>query len=137
MKGYYNREEDTRAVLKKGWLYTGDLAYRDHEGYIYIVGRKKELIITAGYNIYPGEIEEALKAHPSVEEAAVIGIPHPVKGEVIKAFIIPVEGFTPKKHELMQFLKGKLSIYKIPEIFVTKKELPRGANGKVLKRMLK
>ncbi len=137
MQGYYHREEETRSVLKEGWLYTGDLAYRDHDGYIYIVGRKKELIITAGYNIYPGEIEEALEAHQSVAEAAVIGIPHPVKGEVIKAFIIPVEGFTPEKHELLRFLKGKLSIYKIPELFEVREELPRGANGKVLKRMLK
>ncbi|MDD4335386.1 MAG: long-chain fatty acid--CoA ligase [Desulfotomaculaceae bacterium] len=137
MKGYYNREDDTRSVLRKGWLYTGDLAYRDHDGYIYIVGRKKELIITAGYNIYPGEIEETLEAHQSVAEAAVIGVPHPVKGEIIKAFIIPAEGFTPDKHELNRFLKGKLSVYKIPELFEIKNELPKGANGKVLKRMLK
>ncbi|MDD2554357.1 MAG: long-chain fatty acid--CoA ligase [Desulfotomaculaceae bacterium] len=137
MKGYYNREEETRLVLRKGWLYTGDLAYRDHDGYIYIVGRKKELIITAGYNIYPGEIEEALEAHQSVAEAAVIGVPHPVKGEVIKAFIIPAEGFTLEKHELFCFLKDRLSTYKIPELFEVKEELPRGASGKVLKRMLK
>lgn len=137
MKGYYNREEETRSVLRKGWLYTGDLAYRDYDGYIFIVGRKKELIITAGYNIYPGEIEEALESHQSVAEAAVIGVPHPVKGEVIKAFIIPAEGFTPEKHELFRFLKGRLAIYKIPELFEVKEELPRGASGKVLKRMLK
>ncbi len=137
MKGYYNREEETRLALKNGWLYTGDLAYLDHDGYIFIVGRKKELIITAGFNVYPGEVEDALKAHQSVAEAAVIGVPHPVKGEVIKAFIIPAEGFTPDKYELFRFLKGRLSIYKIPEIIEVKEELPKGASGKVLKRMLK
>lgn len=137
MKGYHNREEETRAALRNGWLYTGDLAYRDHDGYIFIVGRKKELIITAGFNVYPGEVEEALAAHQSVADAAVIGVPHPVKGEVIKAFIIPAEGFKPDKNELFRFLKERLSIYKIPEIYELKDELPRGASGKVLKRMLK
>ncbi|MFX4260714.1 long-chain-fatty-acid--CoA ligase [Pelotomaculum propionicicum] len=137
MKGYFNREEETRSALRSGWLYTGDLAYCDQDGYIFIVGRKKELIITAGYNVYPGEVEEALASHQSVAEAAVIGVPHPVKGEIIKAFIILAEGFTPDKHELFRFLKGRLSIYKIPEIFEVKEELPRGASGKVLKRLLK
>lgn len=75
MKGYYNREEETRYSLRGGWLHTGDLAYRDEEGYFFIVGRKKELIITAGFNVYPREVEEALIAHPSVAEAAVIGVP--------------------------------------------------------------
>jgi long-chain acyl-CoA synthetase len=137
MKGYYKREEETRMVLKDGWLYTGDLAHRDSEGYIFIVGRKKELIITAGFNVYPGEVEKALEAHESVAEAAVIGIPHPVKGEVIKAFIIPAEGCMPDKNELSRFLRGRLSIYKVPEVFETASELPRGASGKVLKRLLK
>lgn len=137
MKGYYNRDEETRAALRDGWLYTGDLAHRDPEGYIFIAGRKKELIITAGYNVFPGEVEEALVSHQSVAEAAVIGIPHPLKGEVIKAFIIPEEGFEPDKNELFRYLKGRLSTYKIPELFEFKEELPRGASGKVLKRLLK
>lgn len=137
MKGYYRREEETRSALKKGWLYTGDLAYLDDDGYIYIVGRKKELIITAGFNVYPGEIEKALEAHQSVAEAAVIGIPHPVKGEVIKAFIIPAEGFKPDKNELSRCLRSRLSIYKVPEVYEIVSELPRGASGKVLKRLLK
>lgn len=137
MKGYYKREEETRMALKDGWLYTGDLAYCDSDGYIFIVGRKKELIITAGFNVYPGEVEEALEAHESVAEAAVIGIPHPVKGEVIKAFIIPSEGCKPDKNELSRFLRDRLSIYKVPEVFETASELPKGASGKVLKRLLK
>ncbi len=137
MKGYYRREEENRSALKKDWLYTGDLAYLDNDGYIYIVGRKKELIITSGFNVYPGEIEKALEAHPSVTEAAVIGIPHPVKGEVIKAFIIPAEGCEPEKNELSRCLRSRLSIYKVPEEYEIVNELPRGASGKVLKRLLK
>ncbi|BAF59557.1 acyl-CoA synthetases (AMP-forming)/AMP-acid ligases II [Pelotomaculum thermopropionicum SI] len=137
MKGYYNREEETRSALKGGWLHTGDLAYRDQDGYFYIVGRKKELIITSGFNVYPKEVEEVLTAHPTVAEAAVIGVPHPVKGESIKAFIVPEEGRTPDKQELLRFLKGHLAGYKIPETFVISSELPRGATGKILKRMLK
>jgi len=136
MKGYYNRKEDTEAALKRDWLYTGDLAYKDSDGYVFIAGRKKELIITAGFNVYPREVEEALQEHPSVAEAAVVGTPHPMKGEVIKAYIIPEEGCEPDKQELFRFLKERLAIYKIPETFVFKSELPRGASGKILKRVL-
>lgn len=136
MKGYYNREEETAAALRDGWLHTGDLAYQDEDGYLFIVGRKKELIITAGFNVYPREIEEALQEHPSLAEAAVVGVPHPTKGEVIKAYVILEEGPAPDKQELFRFLKERLAIYKIPEAFVFKSELPRGANGKILKRLL-
>ncbi len=137
MKGYYNREKETRAALREGWLYTGDLAYRDEEGYFFIVGRKKELIITAGFNVYPREVEVALEAHPMVAEAAVIGVPHPSKGEVVKAYVVTKEGNAPKKQDLFQFLKGQLTNYKLPEIIVFTDDLPRGANGKTLKRLLK
>ncbi|RKO68212.1 long-chain fatty acid--CoA ligase [Desulfofundulus salinus] len=137
MKGYYNREEETREVLRGGWLHTGDLAYRDQDGYFYIAGRKKELIITAGFNVYPREVEEALASHPSVAEAAVIGVPHPLKGEVVKAFVVPEEGRMPDKQELLQYLKGRLAIYKIPEEYVITSDLPRGMGGKVMKRFLK
>ncbi len=137
MKGYYNREKETRAALREGWLYTGDLAYRDEEGYFFIVGRKKELIITAGFNVYPREVEVALEAHPMVAEVAVIGVPHPSKGEVVKAYVVTKEGNAPKKQDLFQFLKGQLTNYKLPEIIVFTDDLPRGANGKTLKRLLK
>ncbi|MGB9826132.1 MAG: AMP-binding protein, partial [Desulfofundulus sp.] len=137
MRGYHNREEETRTVLRGGWLHTGDLAHRDRDGYVFIAGRQKELIITAGYNVYPKEVERALEEHPAVAEAAVIGVPHPVKGETVKAFIVPEEGCTPDKQELLRFLKERLAGYKIPETFVFTTELPRGPGNKVLKRLLK
>jgi len=137
MQGYYNRTEETAAALKGGWLHTGDLAYQDQDGFVFIVGRKKDLIITAGFNVYPREVELALEEHPTVAEAAVIGLPHPIKGQIVKAFIIPEEGHKPDKQELFHFLKTRLSSYKIPEIFAFVDELPRSASGKVMKRLLK
>ncbi|TEB12486.1 long-chain-fatty-acid--CoA ligase [Pelotomaculum propionicicum] len=136
MKGYYNREEETRSALRDNWLYTGDLAYKDKDSYIFIVGRKKELIITSGFNVYPREIEETLEEHPAVKEAAVIGIPHPVKGQDIKAYIILEEGCSADKQELFHFLRDRLALYKIPEVYEFRNELPRAANGKILKRLL-
>jgi long-chain acyl-CoA synthetase len=136
MQGYLNREEETLSTLQDGWLHTGDLAYQDQDGYFFIVGRKKELIINAGFNVYPREVELALEEHPVVAEAAVIGVPHPLKGQVIKAYILPEEGYKPDKQELFYFLKGRLAGYKIPETFVFTGELPRGASGKILKRLL-
>jgi long-chain acyl-CoA synthetase len=137
MHGYYNRKEETADTLKDGWLHTGDLGYRDPECYLYLVGRKKELIITAGLNVYPKEVEEALEEFPAVAEAAVIGVPHPVKGEVIKAYIRPEEGQKPDRQELLRFLRNRLANYKIPEAIVFTGDLPRGASGKILKRLLK
>ena len=137
MKGYYKREKETREALQGGWLHTGDLAYQDEDGYFYIAGRKKELIITGGFNVYPREVEEALSSHPSVVEAAVIGVPHPLKGEAIKAFVVSEEGQSPDKQELIHFLREHLANYKIPEEFVFSNDLPRGTGGKILKRLLK
>lgn len=136
MKGYYNREEETREALRDGWLHTGDLAYLDEDGYVFIAGRKKELIITAGFNVYPREVEEALAAHPAVAEAAVIGVPHPLKGESVKAYVVPEEGQSLDKQELQRFLRDQLTNYKIPEEFVFTTDLPRGVGGKILKRKL-
>lgn len=137
MKGYFNRGEETLSTLQNGWLHTGDLAYKDQDGFFFIVGRKKELIISAGFNVYPREIELSLEQHPMVAEAAVIGVPHPVKGQEIKAFVIPEENHNPDKQELLKFLKERLAVYKLPDTFVFVNELPRGASGKILKRLLK
>src|SRR5690606_18618415 len=89
MKGYYNMPEETSKAIRDGWLYTGDLAKMDEEGYFYIVDRKKDLIIVGGYNVYPREVEEVLYGHPGVLEAAVIGVPDADQGEAVKAFIVP------------------------------------------------
>ncbi|MDD4238845.1 MAG: long-chain fatty acid--CoA ligase [Desulfotomaculaceae bacterium] len=136
MQGYFNREEETLSALQGGWLHTGDLAYQDQDGFLFIVGRKKELIINAGFNVYPREVELALEEHPGVAEAAVIGVAHPLKGQVVKAFILHEEGHEPDKQELFYFLKGRLAGYKLPETFVFTSALPRGASGKILKRLL-
>jgi long-chain acyl-CoA synthetase len=109
----------------------------DEEGFIAITGRKKELIISAGENIYPREIEEALVEHPSVREAAVIGIPDEVRGEVPKAFVIPVEGQTLEQSDLRRFCRERIAAYKVPRVFEIVEDLPRTPSGKVLKRMLK
>lgn len=136
MQGYFKRPEETLSALQNGWLHTGDLAYQDRDGFFFIVGRKKELIITSGFNVYPKEVELAIEEHPTVAEAAVIGAPHHLKGQVIKAFIIPEEGHEPDKQELFYFLKTRLAGYKLPETFVFTSELPHGASGKILKRLL-
>ncbi len=137
MKGYYKMPEATASAIdKEGWLHTGDLGTVDENGYLKITGRLKDMIIRGGENIYPREIEEMLEEHPAVKETAVVGVPHPVKGQVIKAYIILEDGCAADKLELFRFLKDRLALYKIPEVFVYKTELPRGASGKILKRML-
>lgn len=136
MKGYYNREEDTRQTLSNGWLHTGDLAYKDEDGYFFIVGRQKELIIKGGFNVYPREVEEAITSHPVVLEAAVIGVQHPLKGEEIKAFIVTEDGKTLDKKELLSYLRPKLALYKLPDIVVFTEDLPKSGGGKILKRLL-
>ena len=117
-KGYFNLPEETNEKIKDGWVYTGDHAWRDEEGYFYIVGREKELIISGGYNIYPREIEEVLHGYPGVNEVAVIGISDPIKGEVPKAFVTLKQGFKVTEEELLEYCKKNLAPYKIPKISV-------------------
>jgi long-chain acyl-CoA synthetase len=137
MKGYYkNPQETAKAISAEGWLHTGDLGRRDEEGYTTIVGRKKELIICAGENIYPLEIEDVLMSHPAVREAAVIGIPHPKKGEDPKAYVSLVEGATVEISELRDLCRQKLATFKVPAEFEIREELPKGPTGKILKRIL-
>ncbi len=136
MQGYYKQEEATRQTLKDGWLYTGDMAECDSDGYFYIVGRKKEMINVRGLNVYPREIEEGLYRNPKVKEAAVIGIKDPHKGEVPKAFVVLKEGESATEHEILQYLREMFAPYKVPKYVELKKSLPKNSTGKILKRLL-
>ncbi len=138
MKGYLNRPGDTEDVLDPdGWYRTGDLGTVDSDGYLAITGRKKELIISAGENIYPAEIEEALRGIPGVAEAAVIGVPDEVRGEVPKAYICPEPGGKIDLAQIREALKGHLAAFKIPRLLEVRHELPRNATGKVQKQDLR
>ena len=137
MKGYYNLPEQTsEAVDSEGWFYTGDLATIDNDGYVRIVGRKKDMIIRGGYNIYPREIEELLFQHPSVLEGAVIGLPDSVLGEISCAVVILKEGFEVNEEEIKTYLKDKLVHYKVPDKIIFTRKLPMTASGKILKTEL-
>ncbi|AXM89557.1 long-chain-fatty-acid--CoA ligase [Anoxybacillus ayderensis] len=136
MKGYWNRPEETAATLRDGWLYTGDLGYMNDEGYFFVVDRKKDMIIASGYNVYPREVEEVLYEHPKVQEAVVIGVPDAYRGETVKAFIVLKEGEQCTEEELDQFMRSKLAAYKVPRIYEFRKELPKTAVGKILRRAL-
>jgi long-chain acyl-CoA synthetase len=137
MKGYWNRDDATEAVMRGGWFHTGDVATVDDDGYFFIVDRKKDLIIRGGYNVYPREIEEVLYAHPSVREAAVIGVPHESLGEEVGAAVVLKEGETATPEELRDYMKQKVAAYKYPRVIWLADELPKGATGKVLKREIK
>lgn len=136
MVGYWNRPEDTAAVLKDGWLLTGDMGYMDEDGYFYIVDRKKDMIIAGGFNIYPREVEEVLFEHPAVQEAAVIGVPDPYRGETVKAFVVLKQGMEASEEELEKHCREKLAAYKIPRLYEFRSELPKTMVGKVLRRQL-
>jgi long-chain acyl-CoA synthetase len=137
MRGYLNRPADTAATLKNGWLHTGDIAYMDEEGYFFIVDRKKDMILSSGYNVYPRDIEELLFRHPKVREAAAVGFPHPKRGEAIKVFVVVKDGDQLTKEELMQYCKENLAKYKHPADIEFRKELPKSNIGKILKRELR
>jgi acyl-CoA synthetase (AMP-forming)/AMP-acid ligase II len=139
MKGYWNRTEATAEVLKDGWLYTGDIARMDEDGYFYIVGRKKELIKASGYSVFPAEVENFLYGHPAIKEVAVIGVPDPYRGENIKAVIVLKPEYENKvrEEEIVAWGKGKMAAYKYPRIVEFVKELPKTGSGKVLKRVLR
>ncbi|MFA5393467.1 MAG: long-chain-fatty-acid--CoA ligase [Candidatus Ratteibacteria bacterium] len=136
MAGYYNRLEDTREVIKNGWLLTGDLGKKDEEGYFFIVDRKKEMIDCRGLNIYPREVEAILYRHPDVKEAAVVGAITST-GEIPVAFIVLKEGKETKPKEILDFLRRYLATYKLPRRIIFKTDLPHTAAGKISKRELK
>lgn len=135
--GYWNRPEETRRVFREGWVSVGDLARRDDEGYIYIVDRKNDMIISGGVNIYPREIEEVLHTHPGVSEAAVVGVPHEYWGEAVTAYVVSREGSGPTEEDLLQYCSGRLARFKLPKTILFVPSLPRSAAGKVLRRALR
>ena len=136
MGEYWNREEETSRALRDGWVFTGDVAKMDKDGYFYIVDRKKDVIIASGFNVYPLEIEKVLFQHPNVLETAVIGIPDEYRGEVVKAYIVLKEGKTATTEEIIEFCKDKLAHFKIPKTVEFRQELPKSMIGKVLRRVL-
>jgi len=137
MKGYLRDPKATAEALQGGWLHTGDLAKVDEEGYIFIVDRKKDMIISGGFNIYPREIEEVIHSYPGVREVAVIGVPDELWGESVKAIIVPEEGASLTESKIIEFCKTKLASYKKPKSIEFVKELPKNNQGKILKRELK
>lgn len=137
MKGYWNMPEETAKTLVDGWLYTGDIAKMDEDGYFYIVDRKKDMVIAGGFNIYPRDVEEVLFEHPKVQEAVVAGVPDTYRGETVKAYIVLKEGMESTEQEIIDFCRGKLAAYKVPKLVEFRKELPKTIVGKVLRRFLR
>lgn len=137
MQGYWERDEATTEAMKGGWFHTGDIATIDDDGYLFIVDRKKDLIIRGGYNVYPRELEEVLYEHPDVREAAVIGIPDESLGEEVGAAIALKEDGTVTADELRNFMKERVATYKYPRRIWLVDELPKGPTGKILKREIK
>jgi acyl-CoA synthetase (AMP-forming)/AMP-acid ligase II len=137
MKGYYKDPKATKKVLRGGWLHTGDLARMDEEGFIYIVDRKKDLIVSGGENIYPREIEEVLYHHPKIQEAAIVGAPDRIWGESVIAVVVLKKGETMKEEEVIEYCKQYLASYKKPKSVVFMQVLPRNPSGKVLKTELR
>jgi long-chain acyl-CoA synthetase len=137
MKGYYKKPEETAAVLKEGWLYTGDIGMFDEDGYLTIVDRKKDMIIAGGYNVYPREIDEILFQHPKILEACSIGVPDPYRGETVKAYVVVKPGETLTAGEVIQFSREKLAAYKAPKMVEFIDALPKSAVGKILRKEVK
>ncbi len=137
MAGYWQKPEETALALRDGWLYTGDLARMDEQGYFYIVDRKKDLIINGGFKVFPREVEEVLYQHPQVKEAVALGVPDAYRGEIVKVVIVPRDDARLSQEELMAFLASRLAAYKLPKIIEFRSELPKSLVGKVLRRVLR
>jgi long-chain acyl-CoA synthetase len=136
MKGYLNMPDETEAALRNGWLYTGDIARMDEDGYFWIVDRKKDMIIASGYNVYPRDIEEVLFEHEAVSEAVAVGVPDEYRGETVKAFVVLKPGSTATQEEILAFCKERLAAYKAPKSVEFRDELPKSTVGKMLRRVL-
>jgi len=136
MAGYWNQPEETAAVLRDGWLFTGDVATMDEEGYFRIVDRRKDMIIVGGMNVYPREVEEVLMAHSAIAEAAVVGEPEERLGEVPRAYVVLAPRASITEEEILAYCRENLSRYKVPVALEFRTELPRSFIGKVLRRVL-
>jgi len=136
MAGYWQMPTETANCLRDGWLYTGDIARMDEDGYFYIEDRKKDMIIAGGFNIYPREVEEVLAEHPAVLEVAVAGVPDARRGETVKAWIVKKPGDPTTEEQIIEWSKERLAKYKYPRLIEFRDELPRTTVGKVLKREL-
>ena len=137
MQGYWNNPAETAGQLRAGWLYTGDIAVRDEDGYIFIVDRKKDMIIAGGFNIYPREIDEVLFQHSKVQEAVCVGIADQYRGETVKAFVVLKPGQQATEEEIISFCRQKLAAYKVPKIIEFRDALPKSAIGKILRKILR
>jgi long-chain acyl-CoA synthetase len=137
MKGYLNMPDETAEALKGGWLHSGDLGKMDKDGYFYVVDRKKDMVISGGYNVYPKEIEDVYLEHPKVAEAAAIGVPHPTRGEQVKLMLVLKEGEKATEEEMIEYCSDKLAKYKWPTMVEFRSELPKSAVGKILKHVLR
>jgi long-chain acyl-CoA synthetase len=136
-QGYYKKPDETADAIRDGWFYTGDIGYMDEDGYLFIVDRKKDMIIAGGYNIYPRDIDEVLFEHPKIQEACAVGIPDPYRGETVKAFIVTKPGEALNDEEVISYCKEKLAAYKVPKSVEFMDDLPKSTIGKVLRRELR
>ena len=135
--GYFRDADATDAVITDdGWLKTGDMATCDDDGYVYLVDRSKDLVIVSGFNVYPAEVEDVLMDHPDVDEAGVLGVPHPHTGEAVKAFVVARQGADIDEETLIEFSRDRLARYKCPSKILFVDELPRNNTGKLLRRNL-
>jgi long-chain acyl-CoA synthetase len=137
MQGYWKLPQETADTLREGWLYTGDIARMDEEGYVFVVDRKKDMIISCGYNVYPREIDEVLYEHPKVLDAVAIGIPDPYRGEIVKAYVVLKAGQSVTEEEIIQFSKVRLAAYKVPRAVEFRQSLPKSMVGKVFRKELR
>lgn len=135
--GYFGRPEETARALRDGWLHTGDIGYLDQEGYLYVLDRRDDLIVSGGENVYPAEVEAVLRQHPAVADAAVIGLPDERWGQTVAAAVVLRPGCAVDGDELVRFCRERLAGYKVPRCFRIVPSLPRNAAGKLLRRALR
>ena len=137
MRGYYKKPEETAQVLRDGWLYTGDIGLFDDDGHLSVIDRKKDLIISSGFNVYPNEVDDIIFANPKVQEACTVGIPDAYRGETVVAYVVPYPGVEVTEKELIQYCRENLAAYKAPRKIFFIEELPKSGVGKILRRDLK